>query len=243
MSHTVDLSICTEKMRQQFARVINVLLSENNVIAYQYSPIRKRSDINPDFQFINANKSLISDFLALMDWELIDESANGYFSTYSETAPNALNLTGTATVLLMVLRKLYDDLAGASLETSEIELRIVDVRQACASFGLFGNKRHWPPNKDVNEAFVAMRRFRIIEKKLGEKYSDMDTVIIIYPSIRHAVNTGIAKDIIQAFVDADRENELTKIRNKQLRQELAAGPAAETEDTEEEEEFEDGDSN
>mgnify|MGYP000858362733 CR=1 FL=1 len=30
---------------------------------------------------------------------------------------------------------------------------------------------------------------------------------------------------------------------EQLRQELAAGPAAETEDTEEEEEFEDGDSN
>ena len=77
----MDLSIIenfSQRELEQFKSVCNKLLSSTFVTKKINQPPKGIVD-NPDYRFLLINKSIVEDYLSLLDWRLYHNDTNGFF--------------------------------------------------------------------------------------------------------------------------------------------------------------------
>ncbi|MGI6065402.1 MAG: DUF4194 domain-containing protein [Bacillota bacterium] len=191
----------TEK--EEFTRLVNLLLARTFILRDIYIRREKTMKINHDYRFLERHFDLFKKYLAISGWELEKDNNYGVIALYNRYEINRARVNKSITIILYVLRLIYDEGREKLSLKREIITKVSAVVEKMISLGITGKK---PANQDLKEAFSFLKRFHIIEKVEGD-FTNPETSIIIYPSILFVVTNEKITEIYDLLgMDEEEEN-------------------------------------
>lgn len=172
----------SNKDKELFAKVCNLLLSETFVIRYDYKGGNTDSR-NQDYIFLSQNFEVVSEYLELSGWRLYKDDVNGIIYVENEIGTNKLSLTADQTHILLILRLIYDEHAnvnvysGVMTKVEEVLHQLVDV------FHFFDKK---PNMTEFKRSMKIFDDYNII-KIINGNYAEVDCDFVILPTIKIVV--------------------------------------------------------
>lgn len=147
--------------KQKFARVINTLLVKTFVLEKKYSKVENKTVINDDYRFIEYNTSLVTQFLKMMGWDLIEDDLNGVYMIKNDDFSNYDNFGKMATIFILVLRLLYEEAQETVSANRDIVVKLSDILNKIEVFKLLDKN---PPLSERKVALVKLKKHEIIDK-------------------------------------------------------------------------------
>lgn len=188
----------TDTRKKTFSRLCNKLLSDNFIYA------SKQEDKN-DYYEILSMKRLIESFFLMMDYDLIHVDTYKLFYIQTNADRNRIRLKKIETVILLILRLLYQkgslDINSSSDITTTLGKLMTEINQT----GIFKNQLS---NTEYLNTLRLMKRYKII----GFDFNDLkeDNVIYIYPTILYVVkieNINMLNEKIKTYVASRGDEE------------------------------------
>jgi hypothetical protein len=168
-----------------FSRIINKLFQVNFITK------RKIADAN-DYRFILGYKEVFEAFLALTDFELNIKREDEVVYIKNESVYNHLRLRKTESVLILVLRILYQRKMDLVTLDDDVEIYLHEVHSELTRIGYLDHKRI---TKDrLKPALVMMRNYNIID--YIDKGLHDDARIKIYPTIVYVTDLEGIKEVV-----------------------------------------------
>ena len=193
--------------RERFQKIINQLLGKTFIVNHVFDENKKTSVMNPDYRFIERNLELFKTYLELGGWNL--ERNDNYEVIYitSKMGYNKVQLDKFTTIILYILRLMYDQKRENIHLTEHV---IVKVSEVIATLNEIGAYPKRPSLMEIKGALRTIARFNIIQKIEGA-YENPETNLIILPSILFAINaesiTKINENIKETKGEAEEEIE------------------------------------
>ncbi len=188
-----DYEQLTHTEKEEFMQTANQLLSKTFVVRDRYSSREKCLRLNPDYRFIERHLELFRQYLRLSGWELQKDNNYGVIALYNRLELNRARLNKRTTIILYILRLIYEEKREKLSLKKEIITRVGEVVEKMINLGLTDKK---PSNKDLIDAFGALRRHQIIDR-LDSDVTQPETGIIIYPSILFVVTNEKINEIYE----------------------------------------------
>ncbi len=176
-----------EGERHEITRVINKLLQVNFITC------QKASDKN-DYLFILENKEVISALLALLDFSLEIKREAETLYIVNISGYNRLRLKKNDTVVLLILRILFQRALETATISQDIEIELKQVHDELARIG-FLDKRI--SKKELRPVLQTFKSYNLIDFK-DPDLPDSST-IRIYKSILYVINIQELKNLTQAL--------------------------------------------
>lgn len=174
-----------EGEKSEFSRITNKLLQVN------YLTKRKQGDLT-DYMFILGYKNIFEAFLAMLDFELEIKRESEVVYIKNESNFNHLTLRKTDSILLLVLRVLYQKKKENITINDDVEINLFEVHNELTRIGYLDNKRI--TKNELKPALSMFRSYNIID------YIDTglhdDCRIKIYPTIQYVVNIENMKELL-----------------------------------------------
>lgn len=166
--------------RDGFKRIVNQLMGKTFIVNHIYDGNKKTSVMNPDYRFIEMHLELFERYLRLGGWKL--ERNDNYEVIYitSEYGYNRMRLDKFTTIILYVLRLMYDQKRENINLTEHIVVSVSEVILTINEIGAYDKKK--PSGQEIKTALRTIAKFNIIQKIEGQ-YENPNTKIIILPSI------------------------------------------------------------
>jgi hypothetical protein len=188
------------KEQMDFSRVCNMLLAHTYILRED-----EQQRISRDYTFIERNFELFSDYLSLSGWQIYKDSQYGVIFVKNVEGYNKLTLSKLATVVLIILRIIYEEkrvqagvTSNVSTTTGELLVKMVN------EFSIYPKK---PQQKELKDVFQIFDSHNLI-RKLGDSYDDVECKIQILPSILIAVSNERCKTICDILkMDSEEEND------------------------------------
>lgn len=165
----------TEK--ENFARVVNQLLSRTFLLVEQYDPEEQVSRVNRDYLFVDRNFGLFRDYLSLAGFTLERDTNYGVIQLVSSYDGNRRRFNKLTTCIIFSLRLMYEE--GREDMNREVIVRTGELVHKMMTLGVLKKK---PSNADLHASLRSLAGFRIIEK-LDGAWEDAETRFLILPSI------------------------------------------------------------
>lgn len=176
-----------EVERNDISRVINKLLQKN------FLTKRKQNDAN-DYRFILAYKDIISQLLLLIDFELIIKREYEVCYIKNLQSYNRLSLKKTESILLLVLRILYQRKMALVTLDEDVEIELKELHDELSKIGFLDNKRI--TKIQLIPILQMLKGYNIIDYLADKKLQD-DTRVKIYPTILFVVNFENIKNAVE----------------------------------------------
>ena len=194
-----ELQTLTTKELDQFRQVCNQLLGHTFVVRSIYRPDKRRIS-NPDYTFLSLHQSLVHDYLALLDWELYQDSFNGYFYVVNTDEANRCSLNQKATAILLALRMIYDENQEQLGLEQDILCTVHDLLdKVITDYAIFSTR----PNMDeVKRALTLLEQHSILQRVEG-RFTQADCKFAILPTIL----TAVSSEKLEAVVSMLRKEE------------------------------------
>lgn len=202
--------------RENFQRIINLLLGKTFIVYNIYDENKKTSVFNPDYRFIERNLELFEKYLKLGGWNL--ERNNNYEVIYitSQYGYNKMRLDKFTTIVLYILRLMYEQKRENINLTEQIIVSVSDIIATLNEIGAYDKKK--PSLLEIRQALRTIAKFNIIQKTEGA-YENPETKIIILPSILFAVTaesiTKISNNIKETNKTEDDEIEVEEMNGEE----------------------------
>lgn len=170
--------------KEMFRKVINQLFGKTFIVNHIYNEDKKTTVMNPDYRFIERNIDLFRKYLELGGWKL--EKNDNYEVIYitSNYGYNKIKLDKFTTVILYILRLMYDQKRENINLTEHIVVTVSDIINTLNEIGAYKKKK--PTLAEIKLALRTITGFNIIQKLEGA-YENPETQILILPSILFAV--------------------------------------------------------
>ena len=203
------------KDREEFGRIVNILLAENCI--YQYSKIQKfeKKERNMDYSFINDHWDCFEEYLRYAGWLLVKERSSYmgmiYIRNEREDCGCRYRLTKLETQLLLILRNYYeekmielDSALTIRISVNELLRLLVDV------FALVPSK---PSGNLINAALLNLQKLNVLQK-----YSQGDEELLwILPYISCVLSPQRIDEILRKInEEGSEENETEEDAADQL---------------------------
>ena len=190
--------------KEVFKKVINQLLGKTFIVNHIYDENKKVSIMNPDYRFIERNLELFRKYLDLGGWKL--ERNDNYEVIYitSNYGYNKMRLDKFTTVILYILRLMYDQKRENINLTEQIVVTVSEIINTLNEIGAYDKKK--PSGTEIKTALRTIAGFNIIQKIDGA-YEDPETRIIILPSILFAVTAESITKINENIKNGESEDE------------------------------------
>ncbi len=183
-----------EGEKSEFSRICNKLLQVN------FLTIKKANDAN-DYRFFLAYKDLFTPFFALLDFEVIIKRDDGVAFIVNESNYNHLRLRKTESILLLILRILYQKKKETVTLGNDIEIFLYEVHDELTKIGYLDNKRI--TKNELKPSLQMFRNYNIID------YIDTglhdDCRLKIYPTIVHVTNLNEMSEILDKLDEYVKE--------------------------------------
>lgn len=176
-----------EGERHDITRVVNKLLQVNFITC------QKASDKN-DYLFILENKEAISALLALLDFSLEIKREAETLYIVNTSGYNRLRLKKNDTVVLLILRILFQRALETATISQDIEIELKQVHDELARIG-FLDKRI--SKKELRPVLQTFKSYNLIDFK-DPDLPDSST-IRIYKSILYVINIQELKNLTMAL--------------------------------------------
>lgn len=172
----------TETEKNTFSRISNKLLSASFICE------SKETDRN-DYYDALQRISLYQDYFSVIDYEVILHRNEKVIQLKSIEKYNHYNLKLNASIVLLLLRKLYAVKAKEISLHENIIVTIEEVHRAIEEIGYLSRRMNKTEFREIIRLF---KRFSLLDN-IGELERD-DTMLVLYPSIIFAVPY---EDIVQ----------------------------------------------
>lgn len=182
---TSEYAKLKEGERTDVSRITNKLLQVNFITK------RKGADAN-DYRFILAYKEVFEAFFALLDFELIIRRDTEVVYIINVSTYNHLRLKKSESVLLLVLRILYQRKKDAVTLGDDVEIFLYEVHDELTKIGYLDNKRI--TKNELKPALQMFRNYNIID------YIDTglhdDCRVKIYPTVLYVTDFETIKAVL-----------------------------------------------
>lgn len=174
-----------QKDKDNFSRICNKLLStcflcKNNVTS------------RSDYYFVMKYKSEITEYLSVLGYRLEINEEYGVIQLTNPQNYNRLNLRLYESVILLILRILFDEKKREISATDEVIINLGDIHERFLSLKI---RDKLIDKTTMRNALSLYRRFQLIEI-LDKNLENEDSRILIFDSILMAVRV---EDIKQAY--------------------------------------------
>lgn len=181
-----------QRDKDEFSRVCNRLLS--NCFICKANPVTRA-----DYYFVLKYKDKFSEYLSLLGYRLEINEEYGVVQLTNPQNYNRYNLKLFESIILLILRILYDEKKRELSVSDEVIINLGDIHDKFLTLKI---RDKMIDKTTLRNAISTFRRFQIIEV-LDKDLSKEDSRIIIFDSILMAVRV---EDIRQAY------NKLEKYR-------------------------------
>jgi hypothetical protein len=165
--------------KREFTRLVNFLLSRNFILREKFDIKIMNVRINPDYRFVERYFEIFSNYLSIAGWELQKDNNYGVISLYNRFEQNRARLKKFDTLMLFVLRLLYEEEREKLSLRKEVIVTKGDILKKLLNIGAIDKK---PAEKDIRDALNLFKNYQIIEK-IENSADDYESKIIIYPTI------------------------------------------------------------
>ncbi len=188
--------------QENFQRIVNLLLGKTFIVYNVYDENKKTTVFNPDYRFIERNLELFEKYLRLGGWNL--ERNDNYEVIYitSQYGYNKMHLDKFTTVILYILRLMYEQKRENINLTEQIVVNVSEIISTLNEIGAYNKKK--PALTEIRQALGTIAKFNLIQKIDG-KYEDPETKIIILPSILFAITAESITKINDSIKDTNEE--------------------------------------
>lgn len=174
----------SEKDQEKFANLANKLLNVN------YLTGEKEEDTS-NFYFISLNFVCFRSYFAIINMELLIYKENKIVVL---NAPNSLKLSlnKTQSVILLILRLLYNEKLKDISLTDKIAITVLDIRDKYEQIGFLDEEKLTPTR--LLEILRIFKRYNLINYK-GTELKQDDFVITIYKTIQYAISIDTIEEL------------------------------------------------
>lgn len=164
-----------QKDRNEFRRVCNKLMSICFIC-------RKNENTKGDYYFILRNRAVFQEYLEVLGYTLEINEEYGVIQLVNRENYNHLNLKLYDSIILLILRILYDE-KKRELSLTDVVVNLGDIQEKYISLKIRDKQID---KTTMNNALRLFRRFNLIEL-LDRELTQEESRIIIYDSILMAV--------------------------------------------------------
>ena len=189
----------TGKQKEMFCSVANKLLNECFIMK-----IKNRN--NSDYIFIMENKEIFEEYFDFLGYDIVYDKTNGVIGISNRNGTGRIKLKKIESILLLILRTIYIEKRKSLSLTNDV---IIDVGYIYEKYSLFGFKKKTLDKTIIPNALSLFKKFNLVEI-LGDKNTNDDTRIIIYPSILMAITYN---SLDEAYQNA--QNKLLDYKNRE----------------------------
>lgn len=190
-----------EAEKTTFSRIVNKLLQVNLLTK------RKIADAN-DYRFILAFKEIFEAFFLLMDFSLNIKREDEVVYITNDSLYNHLRLKKEESVLLLVLRILYQRKKDYVTLDEDVEIFLHEIHSELMRIGYLDNKRITKDKLKPTLSFL--RSYNLIDY-IDRGLHD-DARIKIYPTIIYVTNLESIKEVVDkldGYMEGSEINEET----------------------------------
>lgn len=174
-----------EGEKNNFSRITNKLLQVNFIT-------RKKPGDQNDFRFIIAYKEVFEAFFILIDFTLNIKREDEVIYIVNEERFNHITLRKTESILILVLRILFQRKQDYVTLDENVEVYLHEVHDELTRIGYLDNKRI--TKTELKPALSFLRSYNIIDY-IDRGLSD-DARIKIYPTVIYVTDLGSIKEVV-----------------------------------------------
>ncbi|MGI6714234.1 MAG: DUF4194 domain-containing protein [Bacilli bacterium] len=173
--------------QDQFAAVVNSLLSSSFIVRDLFDRREKTMKINPQFRFLERYYDLVNSYLAYAGWEMERDLINGVFAIYNTYEQNRYRLDRETSLIAFVLRLIYESEKSESSQTGEsIYVTTPTVVKVMLDRGITLPGRRLS-GRLIGRALRELNRFNIIARVSGS-FDEGNVAFYITPAIIYAID-------------------------------------------------------
>lgn len=187
--------------QETFKRIINWLLSHTYLLQGNYIFNDNLKRTNPDYLFAERNYELFQEYLQYSGFRLERDSNYGVIYLSSSYDFNRVKLDKNTTLMLYVLRLIYEEEREKLSLSNDIFTSTGDLIHKMISLGIIAKK---PSNIALRDSLRTLNRFRIIEKP-GGSWESADTKLLILPTILFIVTNERISNMYKLIDDEEQE--------------------------------------
>lgn len=193
--------------QEAFRRIVNWLLAHTYLLQGTYAFEDNMNRTNPDYLFVERNFELFQDYLEYAGFRLERDSNYGVIFLSSSYEFNRVKLDKATTLMLYVLRLIYEEEREKLSLSRDIFTTTGDLVHKMLSLGVIKRK---PANLTLRDSLRTLNRFRIVEKVDGP-WENADTRLLILPTILFIVTNERISNMYQLIDEEETaENEETE---------------------------------
>ena len=193
--------------QEAFRRIVNWLLAHTYLLQRTYAFEDNMNRTNPDYLFVERNFELFQDYLEYAGFRLERDSNYGVIFLSSSYEFNRVKLDKATTLMLYVLRLIYEEEREKLSLSRDIFTTTGDLVHKMLSLGVIKRK---PANLTLRDSLRTLNRFRIVEKVEGP-WENADTRLLILPTILFIVTNERISNMYQLIDEEETaENEETE---------------------------------
>ena len=188
--------------QEAFRRIVNWLLAHTYLLQGNYAFEDNMKRTNPDYLFIERNFELFQNYLEYAGFRLERDSNYGVIFLSSSYEFNRIKLDKATTLMLYVLRLIYEEEREKLSLSRDIFTTTGDLVHKMISLGVIRRK---PANLTLRDSLRTLNRFRIVEKVDGP-WENADTRLLILPTILFIVTNERISNMYH-LIDDEEEGE------------------------------------
>lgn len=189
--------------KEEFRRVSNMLLSKNFILRYKLDRREKVSRTSHDYNFCERYWEIFRGYLKIAGWEFIRDNSLGVIQLYNRYDSNHIKLDKNTTLILFVLRLIYDEEREKVSLSREIMTSISDIIEKMRNIGVIEKRKI--SDKDIQSAFSFFKNHNILDKIDGS-WKDPNTRILIYPTILFVISNEKINEIYEMTQESDLDD-------------------------------------
>lgn len=167
----------TETEKEKFSRICNKILDKNFLI-------RQKESDKEDYFFVVGHLTLFQNYFMLMDYMVTHYEADQIVALSTEANRNRTRLRRNDTIMLLVLRLLYQKKSKEATQLNQILVSIKDIQEELDRTSLFKGKI---PKTELQTTMRMLKSYSLIDFQSSNLIND-DTRVEIYPSLLRVVN-------------------------------------------------------
>lgn len=184
---------CEEYSKLKESDKINISRICNKLLQKNFITKNKEKDVN-DYSYILAYQDIISHLLSLMSFELVIKREYQVCYIVNLDSYNRLSLKKTESILLLVLRIIYQRKMALVTLDEDVEIELKELHDELFKIGFLDNKRI--TKIQLIPILQMFKGYNIIDFLSERKLQD-DTRIKIYPTILFVVNIENIKSAVE----------------------------------------------
>lgn len=191
----------TNREREDFARIVNRLLTATFIVKQQDSSRR-------DYYFVERNEAVFAGYLRVMQWDLIVDRAYGVVQALNRQNAGRLQLRLMESLLLLMLRLLYEERRKELSLTDDVVCQVQEIHDKALTLRV--RERGVVEKKHLQNAFALFRRYSLVEL-IDEDVTDPRCRFKLLPSILFAIRLeGLQElsDRLDAYREGDEPAEV-----------------------------------